>query len=350
MLQSKIPGFRQLSLLIIPAILLITSCSEKSSEESENAPPPLPSYDYLYQVPATHADGWETASVNHEQLAEELVIRVMGDTSLGVDGVLLSQNGALVLEEYKPVLAADSLLPLEDSQLLLISTLSAVWEKEHENMQPSMISLPSVVYAGKSNMADTSVSIQHLLKMETDMLCRPQNKVFQDIAEKSHTNRFYYCPANYEAVAQWMENELDGSLSFFAEEHLFEPLNIDTYRWEGEQISLFPRDMLKLGALYASKGSWQEQQVFSDNWVLQLQEKAYDAKAQGQFAWGWWQHKLLVNGRNYTIYYSKSPNYLLVYVPDVDAGLLLSGKLHRAASDYFPLLQNHAIPALLQTK
>jgi hypothetical protein len=334
---------------MLPAFFLFISCAENSSEENKNAAPPLPSYDYLYQVPATRDDGWETAAASHEQLAEELVIRVMGDTSLGVEGVLLSQNGALVLEEYKPALAADSLLPLEDSQMLLISTLSAIWENREEE-QPQMVNLPSVVYAGKSSMADTSVSVQHLLKMETDMLCRPQHKVFQDIAGKSHTARFYYCPANYEAVAQWMEDEIDGSLSFFAEEHLFEPLKIDTYRWDEEQLSLFPRDMLKLAALYATEGNWQQEEVFSDNRVLQLQEKAYDAKAQGQFAWGWWQHRLLVNGRNYTIFYSKSPYYLLVYVPDVDAGLLLSGQLHGAASDYFPLLRDQAIPALLKNQ
>lgn len=335
---------------MLPAFFLFISCAENSSEENKNAAPPLPSYDYLYQVPATRNDGWETASVSNEQLAEELVIRIMGDSSLDVQGVLLSQNGALVLEEYKPALAADSLLPLGDSQMLLISTLSAVWENREEEMQHQMVSLPSVVYAGKSSMADTSVSVQHLLKMETDMLCRPQNKVFQDIAGKSHSTQFYYCPANYEAVAQWMEDEIDGSLSFFAEEHLFEPLKIDTYRWDEEQLNLYPRDMLKLAALYAMEGNWQQNEVFSDNWVLQLQEKAYDAKAQGQFAWGWWQHKLLVNGRNYTVFYSKSPYYLLVYVPDVDAGLLLTGELHGVASDYFPLLQNTAIPALLKNQ
>lgn len=336
-----------LSFLII-SFSIFTSCSQNATEEGEKMVVAMPSYDYLYHAPESQPDGWEIGNVSQEELAEELVVRVMADTSLGIEGVLLSREGALVLEEYKPALKADSLLPLGDSQMLLISTLSAVWQNRQERAQPQMVNVPSVVYAGKSTMADTLVSLQHLLRMETDMLCRPQNYAFQDIAEKSHPARFYYCPANYEAVAQWMEDELDGSLSYFAEENLFEPLEIDNYLWEEDKISLPPRDMLKLAALYARKGNWQQQQLFADNWVLQLQEKAYDAKAQGQFAWGWWQHRLVVNGRQYTIFYSKSPYYLLVYVPDVDAGLLLTGQLEGAASDYFPLLREQAIPSLLK--
>ena len=348
MLYPTFPDQRQLWLLFIPFLSLLVSCSQNADEEGNKELVSLPSYDYLYHAPAGLADGWEIASVKHEQLAEELVIRVMSDTSLGIEGVLLSQEGNLVLEEYKPALTGDSLLPLEESQMLLISTLSAVWQNKEENhSRGHMINLPSVVYAGKSTMTDTLVSLQNLLKMETNMLCRPQGNVFQEVAEKSHSS-FYYCPANYEAVAQWMEDELDGSLSFFAEEQLFEPLEIDRYRWDDEELSLQPRDMLKLAALYVRKGNWQQQQVFPDNWVLQLQEKAYDPKAQGQFAWGWWQHRLLVNGRQYTIFYSKSPHYLLVYVPDVEASLLLTGQLRGAASDYFPLLRDQAIPALLK--
>lgn len=302
----------------------------------------------MYQVPPAQPDGWTVAPVNREQQAEEFVSRVLGDTSLGVEGVLLSQEDALVLEEYKKGLPSDSLLPLKDSQLLLIATLSAVWQNKKGSLQEQMVSLNSSIYAGKSSVADTSVSLHHLLRMETDMLCRPQNLVFQEVDEKNDPARFYYCPANYEAVAQWMEHETDGSLSFFAEEQLFEPLRIDRYQWEAEEVSLQPRDMLKLAAVYARKGSWQQQQLFSDSWVRQLHEKAYDARAQGEFAWGWWQDRLLVEGRQYSIFYSKGPYYLLVYVPDVDAGILLSGQLNRSASVYFPLLQEQAIPALLK--
>ena len=347
MLQISFSFFR---LLCLPAISLVlfVSCTDSSSGKNSILSSSLPSFDYLYQVPAAQPDGWVVAPLSREQHAEELVVRVLGDTSLGIEGVLLSQEGALLLEEYKKGFPTDSLLPLKDSQLLLIATLSAVWHNKKGSLQPQMVNLTSTIHAGKSSVADTSVSLHHLLRMESDMLCRPQGLVFQDVAEKNHPARFYYCPANYEAVAQWMENETNGSLSFFAEEQLFEPLEIDRYRWEEEEISLPPRDMLKFAAVYARKGSWQQQQLFSDNWVRQLQEKSYDAKGQGEFAWGWWQDRLLVEGRQYSIFYSKGPYYLLVYVPDVDAGILLTGQLNKAASGYFPLLREQAIPALLK--
>ena len=334
--------------LFFCSLLLALSCSSETQENIEKQSSPFftSSVDYLYKAPTKHADGWIIGSDLHEQKAEELVNRLMSDTTLGLSGVLMSRKGELILEEYKTEMSPDTLFSLQENELVLISTLAGIYQKQDSGgLMNRLVGLPSINHAVKKPTPVTSVGLNQLLKMETDLLCRPQQQVIKEIAEQNTTKGFYYCPANYEAIADWLELQTEEPLSFFAEENLFEPLEIDRYQWDELDKKMPPRDLLKLAALHAQNGQWNQNQILPDNWVLQLKSRAYDKSAQGQFAWGWWQSLLLVNGRQYALFYSKGKNYLLAFVPDLDASILLVGNLQKPAADYFPLLKEQAIPA-----
>lgn len=345
---------RSRSVLLPVLILLFLSCacsnsqSDEAGKESYYAIAFQNNDTYLYKQPDKTADGWETEGIRHEDKAEELVNTMRADTLLGLSGVLVSQRGSLLLEEYKDGWMPDSLMPLHENELLLIATLAGVVQKEQASLMERPVKIPSGNYAVKKRTSsDTAVNIQHLLRMETGLLCRPQQQIIEPV-DGEQPKRFYYCPANYEAIAQWLEVQTDEPLSYYAEERLFEPLEIDRYHWDDLEISMAARDMLKFSALHAQKGSWMQKQLLADDWVLNLQSKAYDPDAQGQFAWGWWQQRLVVEGRQFAVYYTKGRSYLLVFVPDLEAGVLLTGDLSQSAKAYFPLLQNQAIPALLK--
>ena len=341
-------------ILVLFLLHFFTACSSSNEEEASSKSHPLfSSVDYLYRQPSKQADGWQIDSVYHEQRAEELVNRVKSDTLLGLSGVLLSRKGSLILEEYKPEWKSDTLLSLKENELLLVAILSGVYQKQEPGFMNGLVSLSTV----SSRMRDykkknapttptvTSVSLQQLLKMETDLLCRPQQAVIKEIAKQGQNDKgFYYCPANYEAIADWLEVQVEEPMSFFAEENLFEPLEIDRYLWDDQEKKMPPRDMLKLGAIHTTNGQWHQNQVLPDNWVLQLKSRAYDKSAQGKFSWGWWQDLMPVNGRQYAVFYSKGSNYFLAFIPDLDASILLVGNLKRPAAEYFAVLREQAIP------
>ncbi len=333
--------------LCVSFLSLFFSCS--SEPQQENSQPSTSffssSVEYLYKVPKPQSDGWEIGSDVEEQKAEELVNKLLSDTTLGLSGVLLSKKGTLILEEYKPGWVADTLLSLQENEMLLIATLAGIYQKQDAGgLMSRMVTLPN--YAFKKNGPPATVGLHQLLKMESDLLCRPQQQVIKEIAEQNISQGFYYCPANYEVVAEWLESQTEEPLSFFAEENLFEPLEIDRYEWDDLDKKMPPRDLLKIASLHAQNGQWHQNRILADNWVLQLKSRAYNKSSQGQFAWGWWQHLLLVNGRQYAIFYSKGKNYLVAFVPDLDAGILLTGNLSRPATDYFSLLKDLAIPAI----
>lgn len=64
----------------------------------------------------------------------------------------------------------------------------------------------------------------------------------------------------------------------FADENLFQPLGITRHYWESDHqginyggfgLSLLPRDMAKYGFLHLHKGRWDQQQVISEEWVVE---------------------------------------------------------------------------------
>jgi CubicO group peptidase (beta-lactamase class C family) len=87
----------------------------------------------------------------------------------------------------------------------------------------------------------------------------------------------------------------------FAQKNLFAPLGIERAQWqwnydltnadkEYSQIHLRPRDMLKLGILFADGGLWHGRQIVSASWVrASLAEQSHvDNVSYGYFWWRPW--------------------------------------------------------------
>jgi CubicO group peptidase (beta-lactamase class C family) len=88
----------------------------------------------------------------------------------------------------------------------------------------------------------------------------------------------YYCSGGVAVVGRMIENAVHMQLPDFAHANLFAPLGISRAVWiwnynltnankEYSQIHLRPRDVLKLGVLFANGGRWQGRQVISPSWV-----------------------------------------------------------------------------------
>jgi CubicO group peptidase (beta-lactamase class C family) len=111
----------------------------------------------------------------------------------------------------------------------------------------------------------------------------------------------YYCSGGVSVVGRLIENVVHMPLPEFAQTNLFEPLGIARadWRWnydltnadkEYSQIYLRPRDMLKLGILFADGGRWHGRQVVSSVWTrASLAEQSHiDNVSYGYFWWRPW--------------------------------------------------------------
>jgi CubicO group peptidase (beta-lactamase class C family) len=87
----------------------------------------------------------------------------------------------------------------------------------------------------------------------------------------------------------------------YAVSRLFSPLGIDDYYWPadpqgihkgGEGLELAPRSLTKLGQLYLDNGSWNEQQIVSEDWVYYSTKFTLNPPTDNYYGYGfqWWIH------------------------------------------------------------
>ena len=80
----------------------------------------------------------------------------------------------------------------------------------------------------------------------------------------------------------------------FAEEHLFTPLGIERYGWQGDSqglsyggsdLVITPRAMAKIGLLYLKGGIWEEQRIVSTEWINQSITPHTQDDNRTQYGW-----------------------------------------------------------------
>lgn len=118
-----------------------------------------------------------------------------------------------------------------------------------------------------------------------------------------------YSSLDSQLISAIFQQAMGESLEDFAAEHLFEPLNIEDYRWQedgagttvgGSGLYLRPRDMAKLGFLYLHQGQWAGEQIVPAEWVElsltpQDTEAFYEPTGQSEliewYGYHWWTWK-----------------------------------------------------------
>jgi len=83
----------------------------------------------------------------------------------------------------------------------------------------------------------------------------------------------------------------------FAEEYLFEPLNMTIGGWNidpqginngGTQLYVSARTMAKLGLLYLNNGTWNGQEILSEDYVNQASSPLVGIDAGRAYGYQWW--------------------------------------------------------------
>lgn len=100
-----------------------------------------------------------------------------------------------------------------------------------------------------------------------------------------------------------LERATKQSIPDFARVTLFEPLGIESVKWQfqplgnamtGGGLGLRSRDLLKLGQLYLNGGKWQGKQVISEDWV---RRSLSNAREDTDYGYLWWLQTFHVDGQ-----------------------------------------------------
>lgn len=288
--------------------------------EGQNSPS-----EYRYSPPADMHDGIAVGDIARSALgvatAETIVRAILDGTYKDVHSVLLYQNGKLVMEEYFYGYNAQRTHQLRSATKSVVSALTGIAIDQGAISGDKERVLPQMGYSSYANPdpRKAAITIGDFLSMSSGLDCNDHSStspgretVLDDSPDwvkatldlpmiNDPGTKGYYCSGGVAVVGRMAENAIHMRLPEFAQKYLFGPLGVARTSWawnydltnadkEYSQIHLRPRDMLKLGLLFAQDGSWHGKQVISSAWVrASLAEQSHvDSVSYGYFWWRPW--------------------------------------------------------------
>ena len=281
--------------------------------------------DYRYHPPANLNDGIAVGDIAQSNLgeatAEAIVRAILDGTYKDVHSVLLYQNGKLVMEEYFYGYSAQRPHQLRSGTKSVVSILAGIAIDRRALSGTEQAVLPLMHYTSYAHPdpRKAAMTLGNFLSMSSGLDCNDHTSnspgretVIDDTPDwvkatldlpmiDDPGTKGFYCSGGVSVVGRMIENATHMHLPDFAQETLFGPLGIDRSDWkwnydltdadkEYSQIHLRPRDMLKLGILFAQDGRWHGRQLVSSAWVRAstAEQSHVDNTSYGYFWWRPW--------------------------------------------------------------
>lgn len=271
---------------------------------------------YHYKIPEATDDGWPTAHVADVNLDEkkltELITKILDGTYPGVHSVLIVKGGKLVLEAYFPGRNYDGysidFTRHDDHRVMSVtksftSTLVGIALEKRliKGIDENVISLLPEYKQDLTADNKSEITLKHVLTMTagfdwdetTHLYTDSRNPFFILLGPERHRIIKYILsrPLKYQPGSKFtynsglsmllgviLEKRTGLKVAKFAEQYLFGPLGITKYvwgYWDADQkvprtcggLQLCPRDMAKLGYVFANKGRWHGKQIISCAWI-----------------------------------------------------------------------------------
>ena len=264
--------------------------------------------------------GWRKATprdVGMNQAMLDEMLELIREQGVAVDSVLVIRNGYLVIDEYFPPFSKGEKHPVFSCTKSVVSTLIgiAIDEGYIERVDQRVLDFfPNRTIQNLSPWKD-AMTLGNLLTMSAGFDARdsylygwerlrsmlesndPVQYVLDlPVAEKPGT-RFEYTNGVSHLLSAIVSETTGMSASRFAEEHLFTPLNITDFVWEGDpqgrnwgfsNLHLTPDDMAKLGYLFLNEGMWDDEQIVSQEWVEAATTSHIEATLVDGYGYQWW--------------------------------------------------------------
>jgi CubicO group peptidase (beta-lactamase class C family) len=288
---------------------------------------------YAYKIPENISDGIDTGNLTSEFENSEAILEMVKETIKGsfpdVHSILIYKNEKLVLEEYfygydrNTIHQTRSAGKALKGGILGIAIDKGFIKSEKDKLLPYFDKkYPEIAHRDERK---ERITIENFLMHRHGMDCENSNPasagnetaMMQSEDWVKHTldlpmveepgKLSSYCTGCPLAINSLVELATDKKIEEFAQEHLFEPLNISNYKWTFEpnpssintfnQLYITPRDLLKLAIMYKNEGQWLGQQIISKAWI----DKTFNME-EGGYGY-FWEHKyFVVDGKQYNSY------------------------------------------------
>ena len=341
-----------------------------------------PDYSYQYAAPTDGHDGIPVGSISGAGLDASPIYTMVQEIISGKypdqHSVLIAKNGRLVVEEYFYEYDVGTPHQLRSATKSFVSALVgiAIDQGLIESVENPVLPYFADEYRSFQHVtpAKERMTIEDLLTQRSGLACddwdadSPGNEV--EMGQSTDWVKFvldlpmtaepgtetHYCSGAVIVLGRLVEKAAGVPLEAFAGEHLFGPLGIEEYKWRFEpdssssetftQMYLRPRDMMKLGLLFANSGRWKGSQVISEEWVAKS-TSSHATVGDTDYGFLWWRPYLHVSGDRHDAIAAQGNGGQEIYLwPELDLVVVLTGGSYNKSSHTNRLLVDYIVPSV----
>ena len=345
-------------------------------------PRPHSNLGYAYAPPLARQDGLAVGAVEGVPL-DLARLREMGDAIAAgrypdVHSVLIAHRGRLMFEEYFYEYDANTPHALRSATKSVVSALVglAIAKGRLKDVGQPVLPFFAEEYPQIGNLTDAKrhITVEDLLTMRSGFDCDDWNqsspgnestmgrsddwvKFILDLPMRSEPGTASsYCSGGVIGLGRLVEKVSGQPLEAFAREQLFEPLGIRDLQWKFDpdrssidtfcQLSLTPRDMVKIGLLYMNGGVWNGRQVLPADWV-KASTSRHTSLGGTDYGYLWWLPYLEVpGGRHYGIMATGNGGQKIFLWPALDLVVVMTGGNYNAQSPANELAIKYILPKI----
>lgn len=327
-------------------------------------------------------DGWQTATLasvtNSPELAEQMLKAIEAGEYTGISAIVLAHQGKLIVEEYFGDFGKDDLHSTRSASKAITSALVGI-AIDKGFLSGSDLSALSFFpeYDGKIENWDdqkSDVTIHHLLSMTSgvrgneDAMYPTDDWIkfyFDQPLVADPGQKFSYATSGIVVLGNIITRASEKRVPAFANEYLFEPLGILSYKWPitnsrgnqglamtGGGLHLRPRDMAKFGQLYLQRGVWDGQQILSEDWIEASTSKQATSDLYGEdFGYLWRMIDREINGvpiRSYEAW-GNGGQFIMVF-PEYELVAAFTGENYGKFPEMeqpFQLMERYLLPMMM---
>jgi CubicO group peptidase (beta-lactamase class C family) len=309
-----------------------------------------PDFRYKRAIPAGSDDQPKTSnslSTNDSLFIYALVPEIINGDYGRINSFLLFKNNKLICEEYFFGYSPTDLHPIESCTKSITSLLIGIAKDKNliANLnEPVFKIFPE--YLNLSNAPYNKITVKHLLTMtsgfdpQNDQLFQSENRIDYALKRKiinQPGSIFTYDGGNTEILGAILKKKTGLFADELAQKYLFEPLNIGHYNWEihkqngfpsmGGALHLMPRDMLKTGILVLNKGSFNNRQIISEQWIQESTSvKTKTHIPDDDYSYQWWNLHLSSSDKIYEAIWANGWGSQFIYVfPEIKVVMVTTG-------------------------
>lgn len=325
---------------------------------------------YTYSQPKELADGWKTTNLKSQNVDTTRISQLFTQLWNGenkVHSVLLAKNNQIIIEEYFNDHSAYKQHDLRSATKSIRSILLgiAIDKGFIDNVDDPMSKyLKDLVPTNNLDKRKDKITIRHLLTMSSGLDCNDWDKKSEGQEDKVYRKKDWlqytldlpmvnepgsvsnYCSMGAVLIAEIISQASGTTIDKFAEQYLFNPLDITNVSWShtsnkevipsGKRLYMTSRDMAKIGQLMLNNGKWNEKQVVSEKWIEE--STTPKTKITGiDYGYLWWNIPLkskekMIHSKVAT---GNGGQYIMI-LPELDIVAVFTGGAYNSQEDKLP--------------